>query len=73
MAKESSAAKSGGIGVMGLLGVVFITLKLLGITAVATWSWWWVTAPLWGGIALVLAVIALIFVFAGFVALFSRR
>jgi hypothetical protein len=30
-----------------LLAIVFITLKLLGVSAVATWSWWWVLAPLW--------------------------
>lgn len=53
---SSSSAQSGGIGILGLLGVVFVTLKLLNITAVADWSWWWVTAPFWGGIALFLAL-----------------
>ena len=58
---EKSSASSGGIGVLGLLGVVFVTLKLLGKI---DWSWWWVTAPFWGGLALVLGVllIGLIFV-----------
>lgn len=37
----------------GLLGVVFVAFKLLGII---TWSWWWVTAPFWGGFALVMAI-----------------
>lgn len=53
---NSKAASSGGIGVSGLLGVVFVVLKLLGKI---TWSWWWVTLPFWGGIALLLAVAAL--------------
>lgn len=44
---------SGGIGVMGLLGVVFVTLKL---TGVIDWSWWLVTLPFWGGLAFVIAV-----------------
>lgn len=57
---ESSA--NGGIGVLGLLGVVFVTLKLLAIEPVASWSWWWVTAPFWGGLALVLAVLAVVVV-----------
>jgi hypothetical protein len=48
---------SGGIGFFGLLGIVFITLKLLGYI---TWSWWWVLAPIWGPIALVL-VMALLY------------
>jgi hypothetical protein len=53
---SSSTASTGGVGILGLLGVVFVTLKLLGITEVATWSWWWVTAPFWGGFALMLLV-----------------
>lgn len=27
--------------------IVFLILKLAEIGVVATWSWWWVTAPLW--------------------------
>lgn len=38
---------------LGLLGVVFVTLKL---THTIDWSWWWVTAPFWGPAALVLAL-----------------
>lgn len=33
----------------GILLVLFITLKLC---HVIDWSWWWVLAPLWGGLAL---------------------
>lgn len=36
---------SGGVGVLGLLGVAFVVLKLTGYI---NWSWWWVTAPFWG-------------------------
>lgn len=42
-----------------LLGLIFITLKLCGVI---TWSWWWVTAPLWGGFALLGALILVGFV-----------
>ena len=42
--KENKCSTSGGIGVVGLLGVVFIVLKLLGVIA---WSWWWVLSPFW--------------------------
>jgi len=38
-----------GIGVFGILGIVFVTLKLAGIIA---WPWILVTAPFWGGYAL---------------------
>ena len=50
---SKSSKSSGGIGVLGLFGVVFVTLKLTGFI---DWSWWWVTAPFWGGLALVLAI-----------------
>ena len=44
---SNAEASGGGIGFFGLLTIVFITLKLAGITEVATWSWWWVLAPIW--------------------------
>jgi len=50
---SDTSNSSGGIGVAGLLGVVFVTLKL---THTIDWSWWWVTAPFWGPAALVLAL-----------------
>lgn len=42
-----------GPGFFGLLGIAFIVLKLC---SVIDWSWWVVTLPLWGGLALVLAI-----------------
>jgi len=51
MSEQKVVVNSGG-SVLGLLGVVFVTLKLLGIAPVAAWSWWWVTAPFWAGIAI---------------------
>jgi hypothetical protein len=41
---NSSGPSSGGVGFLGLLTIVFITLKL---TGVIDWSWVWVLAPLW--------------------------
>jgi hypothetical protein len=32
------------MSILGLLGVAFIVLKLVGVIA---WSWWWVLAPFW--------------------------
>ena len=52
--------KEGGISLLGLLGVAFIILKLC---KVIDWSWWYVTLPLWGGLALVLGIF--IFVIVG--------
>jgi len=53
---DTKTVRSGGIGFCGLLAIVFIALKLAGIGAVATWSWWWVLSPLWIPFALVLVV-----------------
>lgn len=52
MSNRSESA-SGWIGAMGFLGVLFVGLKLTGYI---DWSWWYVTLPFWGGIALVLAL-----------------
>jgi hypothetical protein len=52
-AVASSSASASGIGLFGLLGVVFIVLKILGYI---NWSWWLVLLPLYGPTALVLAL-----------------
>ena len=58
---DKSDSTSGGIGLTGLLFVLFLGLKL---GHVIDWSWWWVFAPLWMPLALVLViyVFALLFV-----------
>ena len=53
-----SSNSSGGIGFSGLLTIVFIVLKLTGHI---NWSWVWVLAPLWGGIALVILMVLILF------------
>ena len=46
------------IGFMGALTLLLIALALLlGFIAL---SWWWVTLPLWSGLALILSVFVLI-------------
>ena len=63
-----SSEKQGGIGLMGILFIVFLILKLVGTI---TWSWWWVTAPLWGPVAVGLAVMALFLLIGLILAPFS--
>ena len=41
--------------------VAFIVLKLTGTIG---WSWWWVMAPTWGGIAIALVVLLGLFIFS---------
>ena len=38
--------------------LIFLTLKLTGVIA---WSWWWITAPLWGIFAVVLILLGIWF------------
>lgn len=45
---------SNGIGLPGVLFLIFLILKLTGNI---DWSWWWVTSPLWIPLAFVLVVL----------------
>ena len=55
----------GGIGLCGATFLVFLILKLVGVI---NWSWWWVTAPLWGSVALVVAILIIVIIIAGIIA-----
>jgi hypothetical protein len=54
--KMSDNKSTGGIGIGMILFLIFMTLKLTGNI---DWSWWWVTAPLWIPILLVVFIIGL--------------
>ena len=49
--------RSGGLSLSGVLLVIFIVLKLIGVI---TWSWWWVLSPLW--ISLILWILIIIYI-----------
>lgn len=59
MSNVSTAATAAGavagssFPTLSVLGLIFITLKLTGFIA---WSWWWVTVPFWGPLALVIGL-----------------
>jgi len=48
---------SNGMGLGTLLFLVFLTLKLAEVGPVQYWSWWWITAPLWLPLSIVIALI----------------
>ena len=50
--------KSGGISFLGLLGILFIALKLTGYIA---WSWWLVLLPLYLPFAIAVSLFAIAF------------
>jgi hypothetical protein len=53
---------SGGIGLGMILFLIFMTLKLTGNI---TWSWWYVTLPLWGPISLLIILFAIVAIIKG--------
>jgi hypothetical protein len=61
-AMSSSSGNTGGIGLAGAFGLLFIGLKLGGVIA---WSWLWVLSPFW----IPLAISAVILLVAGVIAI----
>jgi len=53
---------SGGLGLGMVLFLIFMTLKLTGNI---TWSWWYVTLPLWGPISLLIILFAIVAIIKG--------
>lgn len=56
---KNNSSSSTGLGAIGVLQIVFIVLKLVGVI---NWSWWTVLIPLWIdlGIAFILVLIIII-------------
>jgi len=48
---------SSGLGLGVILFLIFMVLKLTGYI---TWSWWYVTLPLWGPLSLVLVIMGIV-------------
>lgn len=57
---SSSNNSSGGTSFGTVLFLIFLVLKL---TGVISWSWWWVTAPIWIGLIIALVIIAGIIIY----------
>lgn len=53
----SNIQYTGGVSFSSLLTIVFIFLKLTGQIA---WSWWWVLAPIWIPLCLVLVLLGIL-------------
>jgi len=65
---ENQKEVSSGISVLGMLiFTVFLVLKLIGVSEVADWSWWWVTSPLWLPFAIVVILSISILTISGIV------
>ena len=69
---KTSGAVGGGLTFLEVLFLIFLVLKLTGKKVVASWSWWWVTAPLWGGLAIVFVILLIGLLFIGLSILLNR-
>ena len=64
---DSNNTSSGGIGFLGMLTILFIGLKL---TKYIDWSWWWVLAPLWIPITILLVLLAIMLIVSAVISVF---
>jgi hypothetical protein len=67
--KVSSETRSRGVGFFGLLGLLFIGLKL---THYIDWSWWLVLLPLYGPVAVAVAVVFIMLFLGGLLLLIAK-
>ena len=58
---SENSGSSSGIGFGMVLFLIFMVLKL---TGTIDWSWWWVTAPLWGAFVVVFGIVGVIIAIA---------
>lgn len=63
MSQVNSNTSGGGIGFVGLLTIVFITLKLTGVIA---WSWWLVFLPMIISFSLWLIIILCVLIYLAY-------
>lgn len=52
MRKEDAQTAQG----LSLPVIVFVVFLILKLTGLISWSWWWVTSPLWIVAALIVAI-----------------
>ena len=68
---SESSGSGGSIGLFGAVFLIFLVLKLVGVEPVGSWSWWWVTSPLWGIPALIIGAMVFGVGSVGFIALLA--
>lgn len=65
----NNSQTTSGLSLLSILGLIFVTLKLTGYI---NWSWWLVTLPFWGGIALIIVIAILAMALLTLKKLFKR-
>lgn len=52
---------------MRTITVLFLVFLILKLTNVISWSWWWITAPLWGSLAIGITIFTVPILITGMV------
>ncbi len=60
---QNNNSSPGGLGLGGVLTVVFVVLKLCGLI---DWSWWWVLSPVWISFAIIVVIVLAMFIYCKF-------
>lgn len=50
-----------GYGYTVLTIVAFLAFAVLKLTSVISWSWWWITSPIWGSFVSALALLGILY------------
>jgi len=69
MNETGKVTVSSGFSLGTVLFLIFLVLKL---TKTITWSWWWITAPLWIPWAILLSIVAVILLIGLIAAVFNN-
>ena len=56
---DNNSSSYAGIGVVGVLEIIFIVLKLVGVI---DWSWWIVLIPLWIDLGMSFILVLIVFI-----------
>lgn len=56
---KNNSSSYAGIGVVGVLEIIFIVLKLVGVI---DWSWWIVLIPLWIDLGMSFILVLIVFI-----------
>lgn len=59
MDDNKTTTTNSGLGVIDVIGIIYITLKIIGVEPVSKWPWWLVLSPWLIYIALI-AILALV-------------
>ena len=56
---DDKTTTNSGLGVIDVIGIIYITLKIIGVEPVSRWPWWLVLSP-WLMYIGLLAILALV-------------